>query len=132
VVSLVRTVDRAWSSHPSNGVDPDFEPGTGEPVAHASRLSVAVAVREGRYLVELTGELDVSTSDVLANEISRIRGPVWVDCRQLSFMDSKGFAKLIDLHKQSGSTVLFRVRPELREALRVLNLYGGLSIVDDC
>jgi anti-anti-sigma factor len=94
------------------------------------RLRVALVTEGGKYLLRLTGELDLSTSDLLGDTFSAIRGPVWVDCEQLTFVDSNGFAKLVELHKRTGSTVLYRATPEIRDVLWILNLYGDLAIVD--
>jgi anti-anti-sigma factor len=96
-----------------------------------ARLNVAIATHEDRYLLQLQGELDISTSDLLAAKVASVHGSVLIDCEQLTFVDSNGFAALIALRKQADSVVLFRATSELREMLHIMNLSGAVSIVDD-
>jgi anti-anti-sigma factor len=100
------------------------------PSTEAEGLHVALETDGDRYFLRLAGELDLSTSELLTQSFPSIHGPVWVDCEHLTFVDSNGFAKLVELHKRTGSTVLCRATPEVRDALRVLNLYGDLAIVE--
>jgi anti-anti-sigma factor len=95
------------------------------------RLNVALTTERDEYVLRLRGELDSSTAELLTETFPLIDGPVRVDCRELTFVDSPGFAKLVELHQLTGSTVLCRANAEVQDVLHVLNLYGGLSIVED-
>ena len=94
-----------------------------------TRLNVALESFEGRSVVRLVGELDVSTSAILAAKVATIDGPLCLDCGGLT--DSGGFAALVALRRDVESLVLSRVAPELREVLLIMNLGGAIAIVDD-
>jgi anti-anti-sigma factor len=80
-----------------------------------SRLTVALKIRRQNFL-KLSGELDVSTSNVLSTKVvGVVHGPVLVDCDQLRFVDSHGFAALAALCEHSDSVVLWRPASEVRD-----------------
>lgn len=94
------------------------------------RLSVGLTTTlDGRSFLKLSGELDISTSELLTEQVGAFHGPVLVDCDELRFVDSGGFAALARLSKTADSFVLWRVTPELRQVLHIMNLGGAVSIL---
>jgi anti-anti-sigma factor len=95
-----------------------------------TRLNVDVATLDGRNVLKLSGELDTSTSKLLLEKAGLVHGPIFVDCDELRFVDSGGFAALVELRDLADSVVLWRPIPEIRQVLHVMNLGGGVSIIE--
>jgi anti-anti-sigma factor len=95
-----------------------------------ARLNVDVATLDGKNVLRLSGELDVSTSKLLHEKAGFVHGPILVDCDKLRFVDSVGFAALVSLRDLADSVVLWRPVPEIREVLHIMNLGGAVSIIE--
>lgn len=89
---------------------------------------VETATREGTYVIALFGELDMAASEVFPSWTTSLNGQrsIEVDLCGLTFMDSAGLHKLIDLQQQlSSENRALRVRclPE-SSARRLFELTG--------
>ncbi len=67
-------------------------------------LALETVERDGLTLVALRGELDLSTSDRLAQALDEVAGAerrVVLDLRDVSFMDSTGLAVILRYHQRA-------------------------------
>jgi anti-sigma B factor antagonist len=98
-------------------------------------LEVVVTHADGRTVVALTGELDVTTAPKLSKEFDALarRGEneVDLDLSQLGFMDSSGLSVIVDAHKatQSGGGALTILSPN-RRVIRLIQLGGLMSYLN--
>jgi anti-anti-sigma factor len=78
----------------------------------------------GRFA--LAGELDMSTSPIL-DELAHVHGPLLLDMRDVSFIDSTAIASLVRLHEgceNDGCSFLVEVcSPIVERLLRIVGLY---------
>ena len=93
-----------------------------------ARLSVSVTGREGKHTVRLAGELDVATAPKLSAVLSDLRGPIVVDCAQLTFVDVSGARLLADTARANGDLALRNAAPFVR---RVLDCAGIAPLVEE-
>lgn len=94
-------------------------------------LSVELGRANGKVIVRLDGELDVSTApklhEVLADAVSQeASGPVILDLSALSFVDSTGLSVLVSTNnrlKDSGRILILQsAQPIVRRLLEVTGL----------
>ncbi len=84
-------------------------------------------------VVSLTGELDMASAAALHQAIERAQeqGPIVVDLRDLTFIDSTGIRALIQIYSagQDGySTVSFiRAQPHVQRVLQIAGVEGFLA-----
>lgn len=98
---------------------------------------VETATREGTYVIALFGELDMAAADVFPCWTASMNGhrSVEVDLRGLTFMDSSGLHKLIDLQHQLSSenrTLRVRCLPEspARRLFELTGLTDRFTLID--
>jgi anti-sigma B factor antagonist len=72
--------------------------------------------------VGVSGELDMATAPRLADVFSRIDGPIVVDCRSLTFVDSAGLLVLAEAHRDGGGLTLRRLTRNCRRIIEVVGL----------
>jgi anti-sigma B factor antagonist len=101
-----------WHPHP--GPRGCTLPGVVEP-----HFQVEVSQGESRAVLRLSGELDVSSSPALEDEIERVNGVevIILDLRELEFIDSTGLGVLVKTHQR------------MREAGRHLGIVEGTGQV---
>jgi anti-sigma B factor antagonist len=94
---------------------------------------LTVAHHGGERTVAAAGEIDLATADAFAAGLREhlAGGPVLLDLRELSFMDSSGVrvldALLRDVDREGWSLA---VRPELQDSVRlVLEMTGMLNVL---
>jgi len=104
---------------------------TNEGVAGPSALTVSIERTESAVIVEVAGEVDLSTAPRLKevlDEVAPVSGAVIVDLTGVSFMDSSGLNVLLQRREQllgdhSGATVrLIVTQPSLRRLFEVTGL----------
>ena len=93
-------------------------------------LAVRLTLNGGQEgMVALEGELDHSNADVagagLREAVEKLEGPIVVDMRELSFIDSTGIALLVALlQEDDGAERLRFLASESRAVRRVLSITG--------
>ena len=60
--------------------------------------------RTSRYIVTVTGEIDVATVPVLRDFLLALDGDVEVNCERVSFVDSAGLGLFVGVHKRLTET----------------------------
>jgi len=90
---------------------------------------------EARWLVELSGEHDLSTSPAVRAELDRVLadgGSVVVDLSQVSFIDSSVVGVLLNAHRSAtgllGQTLVV-VAPPAGTPARLLDFIGAQSVL---
>jgi anti-anti-sigma factor len=92
-----------------------------------TQLSVTFA---GDSCVQLCGELDAGTVAHLRDHFQHLRGPVVIDCQQLSFIDSSGIFALEELALRGGTVTLRAALPMLRRLLNICNVTSTIVCED--
>jgi anti-sigma B factor antagonist len=77
---------------------------------------------DGRCVIRLVGEVDLSTAPDLAHALEQTVGAVEVDCTGLRFIDAAGLGVLAHAAATNGSLVLRGARPFLRRTVRAAGL----------
>ncbi len=96
-----------------------------------TRFEVAEEDMDGKLVVSVAGELDLSTAQELAHRIDERLGDgatnVMLDLSELTFMDSSGLRLLIELHQRAeqDSWELNLIAPKLESARAVLRMTGA-------
>lgn len=87
-------------------------------------LELTVRREPGVTYIELAGELDVDTVGYLREQAAPSPGAkLFLDCRELRFVDSSGLRGLLDIYRGwEGRVTLGHVRPEIQEILEVVGL----------
>ncbi|MCD8090302.1 MAG: STAS domain-containing protein, partial [Clostridiales bacterium] len=83
-----------------------------------------------RWDVSLTGEIDIFNSEevktVLLQMISEKEQDVFIDCKNLSYIDSTGLSALVAILKKvkafSGNVVLKNLLPNVFKVIKITNL----------
>jgi anti-sigma B factor antagonist len=104
-----------------------------------TELCVEVTRRGRGITVRLTGELDASTVDLAAAELSRLEGEradvLLVDLSELRFMDSTGARLLVEADSRARgrgrSLVVAAGSGGPRRVIDLLGLAERLAVVDD-
>jgi len=82
----------------------------------------------GRF--KLAGELDMATSRML-DELADVHGPLLLDMRDVTFIDSTAIASLVRLYRgceNNGCSFLIEAcSPIVERVLRIVGLYGILT-----
>ena len=86
---------------------------------------------DGRLLVEVSGEFDISNADDLRVALEQAAGPpgVVLDAGALRFIDSSGIAVLLQCAARSGAIEVRNAPAVLRRIVEVSGLDGQLRIV---
>jgi anti-sigma B factor antagonist len=106
------------------------------PVRRVGDLELIVSSDETTHEVRLLGELDLSTADLLRNELSRLATGgatlVTLDLADLTFIDSTGLSALIAglkrLRQQGGDMALRSPTAATRKVLEITGLTEIFSI----
>jgi len=97
-----------------------------------AELEVSVAQRRAQTLVQLAGEIDLSTMDQLHECLGMVHGDVTVDLGRVTFMGSMGISTLIGAMRrlaEEGSELHLRnPQPAIR---RVFALLGLSDLIDE-
>jgi anti-anti-sigma factor len=101
-------------------------------------LRVSVAQGETETVVSVSGELDMSTADILSDavteELREAPGRIVVDLAELTFCDSLGLGTLVVLSRtarvQQTFLVLRNPSPFFTRMLDVTGIREGLNIAD--
>jgi anti-anti-sigma factor len=101
------------------------------------QLAVECSEQDGVHLIELTGELDLSSVGELEAALAAVHGAqVCLDLTELEFIDSTGLAAIIRAHQAIGAaggalTVVAAGGSVVRRTLETSGLMALLSVVDD-
>lgn len=92
-------------------------------------LGIRVARDDGRCVIALEGEMDLSNSSLaemaVREAVAEAPARIVVDMRELSFIDSTGIALLVHLlHEDDGADRLRFLPSRFQEVTRVLRLTG--------
>jgi anti-anti-sigma factor len=109
-----------------------------EPESSGPQLAVKSSDRDGVHLVELSGELDLSSVAELDAALAAAApgGQVCLDFTELEFIDSTGLAAVIRAHQALAAaggalTVVAAVGSVVRRTLETSGLMAMLSVLDD-
>jgi anti-anti-sigma factor len=82
-------------------------------------------------VVVVGGEIDLSTASMLSDAIAAVAGPVVIDLRGVTFMDSAGVRVLVTQRRSREATGdRFELAGLSRPARRVLEVAGVLEYFD--
>ncbi len=104
-----------------------------------AELNVYTEDVDGVTVVTLAGPVDSATFDQYKSELDRLcrteTAPrLAIDCRQLSYINSKGIGLLANLHRQvmiqMGNIALFGLSSRIMKTLELLGLGKRLRIYD--
>ena len=104
-----------------------------------AELNVYTEDVDGVTVVTLAGPVDSATFDQYKSELDRLcrteTAPrLAIDCRQLSYINSKGIGLLASLHRQvmiqMGNIALFGLSSRIMKTLELLGLGKRLRIYD--
>ncbi|MBV9796438.1 MAG: STAS domain-containing protein [Solirubrobacterales bacterium] len=101
-------------------------------------LRVQVQVQDGLILLAVSGELDLASAPMLAEQLQRAdevdADVVLVDLRELDFMDSTGLHLLLKAHKRAQELgrrfVLVKGNKQIERLLSLTGVDEKLVIVD--
>lgn len=101
-------------------------------------LKVRAEVREGAVLVIPSGEIDLTSSPVLRQELKRLQAEkpslVLIDLGEVPYMDSAGVATLVEAmqfaRKTSTRLVLFALQEKVRSIFEISRLDTVFTITD--
>ncbi len=101
-------------------------------------LRVEVQVQDGLILLAVSGELDLASAPMLAEQLERAdeldAGVVIIDLRELDFMDSTGLHLLLKAHKRAQELgrrfVLVKGNKQIERLLSLTGVDEKLVIVD--
>jgi anti-sigma B factor antagonist len=104
-----------------------------------SPFGVTIEQRDAAVHVALTGELDISTAQVLEDDLRRVEAEkpdlIVLDLKDLSFMDSTGLRLLImadaRAREDGRRLAIGRGNEMIQRVLRLTRLDERLDIVDD-
>ncbi len=104
-----------------------------------SDFDLTIAERDGVVQVSLRGELDISTTTRLEEDLERVEADepslIVIDLRGLVFMDSTGLRLLIATEERSRAAgrrlVLVRGNPLIQRVLKLTRLDDQIEMVDD-
>ena len=97
-------------------------------------FAAEVAQRDGHVKVVVRGEIDMATGDEFRRAMDTAiggRGPIVLDFRDTTFMDSTGLAVLVSAYRQRGrirSAIVLREPPSQIRTL--LDITGVAALVD--
>lgn len=86
-------------------------------------FSAKLMVRDGRTMLRVHGEIDISAQDAFRAAIASLRdGPCVIDVAGVSFLDSSGIAVLFEALSSRKSVVLRNPTMPVRRVLEVVGL----------
>jgi anti-sigma B factor antagonist len=108
-------------------------------VASSSPFGVTVEERRSAVHVALTGELDISTAQVLEDDLRRVEAEkpelIVIDLKELTFLDSTGLRLLITADSRAREDgrrlAIVRGNEMIRRVLRLTRLDERLNVVED-
>lgn len=97
----------------------------------AEAFNIVVTGSGDTYLVRLSGELDIASTDRLTEALNEIAGSTVVDLSGLSFIDSSGVAALVRAQQQLAAEghSLTLTRPSSAVA-RVFEILGIMFLLE--
>ena len=102
------------------------------PTSDTPNIRIKETRSGGRTVVAAEGELDLATADIFAARIreSLAEGPVLIDFRELTFMDSSG-ARLLDALMRDAATEgwTFAICSDLPDNVKLLFEITGMLAV---
>jgi anti-sigma B factor antagonist len=82
-------------------------------------------------VVAVAGELDIATGPLLEEHLERLTGPIRLDMREVSFLDSSGIRSLMRMYRRcEGDGCTFRIEdcsPMVERVLQIVGLYDVLT-----
>jgi anti-anti-sigma factor len=106
----------------------------------AADVSLTIEVHPGdaETVIQLAGELDVTTSSELRDVLDRVDvavARIVLDLEELSFVDSTGIGCLFKLERRAADTggmvVVRRPQPQIHRVMEMTQLNRLIAIVDD-
>jgi len=97
----------------------------------ASGSATASVDADGRTIVVVSGEFDVSNADVLRKALDDTESsqPVVIDARELRFVDSSGLAVLLQCAERTGPIEIRDAPPVLHRIVEISGLADVLRLV---
>ncbi len=110
-----------------------------DPRRNNESLNVKSEVRDGATLVTPMGDVDLTASPVLRQELKRVQGTrparLVVDLSQVPYMDSSGVATLVEAmqiaRKNSTKLVLCAMQPKVKSIFEIARLDTVFTIAPD-
>jgi anti-anti-sigma factor len=86
-------------------------------------------------VVTVAGEVDIDTAPLLEDHLLRLTGPIRLDMRTVTFMDSSGVRALVRMHdhceRDGRSLSVQACSPQVEQLLHSLGLYDILTDNED-
>jgi len=87
--------------------------------------------RTSRYIVTVTGEIDVATVPVLRDFLLALDGDVEVNCERVSFVDSAGLGLFVGAHRHLTETGRhLRLRRPSASCYKLFEITGLTGFLD--
>lgn len=110
-----------------------------DPRRNADSIVVKSEVRDGATLVTPVGDVDLTASPVLRQELKKVQGGrpqrLIVDLSQVPYMDSSGVATLVEAMKTANQNrtrlVLCGMQPKVRSIFEIARLDTVFAIAPD-
>jgi anti-sigma B factor antagonist len=84
-----------------------------------------------RWVLAMSGELDVATAPELEQALRAASGSVVIDCGALEFMDATGIGVLVRALRHLDDLRLVKVTPMVRRVITTVGLGGTLLCCDE-
>ena len=103
----------------------------------SKRLELRVEKDDGVARLVASGELDLSSAEDLEEQLKQLErdGPVVLDLRELTFMDSTGLRAVLAAdaraREQGGRLVIVRGPEDIDRVFRITRMDERLEIVDE-
>jgi anti-sigma B factor antagonist len=110
-----------------------------DPRRSADSIVVKCEIRDGAAVVTPVGDVDLTASPVLRQELKKVQGSrpqrLIVDLSQVPYMDSSGVATLVEAMKTANQNrtrlVLCGMQPKVRSIFEIARLDTVFAIVAD-
>lgn len=110
-----------------------------DPRRNADSITVKSEVRDGAAVVTPVGDVDLTASPVLRQELKKVQGSrpqrLIVDLTQVPYMDSSGVATLVEAMKTANQNrtrlVLCGMQPKVRSIFEIARLDTVFAIAVD-
>jgi anti-sigma B factor antagonist len=108
------------------------------PIRVGESLAARVAAVDGGAELALAGDIDLATTDALEELIGATEegmpGPLTIDMREVTFLDSTGLRVLIDAQRRARGRHPFAVRVDpgpVRRLIEAVGLIEALGVRED-
>lgn len=96
----------------------------------SSELKVTKEFLEGNTQIILSGEIDIYTSQTFKNELNEVvsssKGDIYIDCRELTYIDSTGLGILVgalkEKRKENGDIYISNLKDNIKKLFVITGL----------